>query len=62
MGELKVLESLVAVFGPVGGVAVVACFLLWRALNKRTDQLVEVSRSTATALTAIAVKIEKKDS
>lgn len=58
MDELK---ALVAVFGPVGGMALLGCWFLWRALNRRTDQLVDLGKASAEAMTRLAVQIEKKE-
>jgi hypothetical protein len=58
MDELK---ALVAVFGPVGGMALIGCYFLWRQVVYLTKQLIELSKASTAAMTRLAEKLEKKE-
>jgi hypothetical protein len=58
---MESLSDLVKVFGPVGGMALVACYFLWRHVIYLTKKLIELSTTSTAAMTRLAALLEKKE-
>jgi hypothetical protein len=52
------LDKLIAVFGPTGGLLVVAVVLLWRQYTGLSSKMLDVINANTAALTALESKID----